>query len=142
MLTTAFYLVANWQTGAMRFANAGHPRPLHLRRTAGGARALVNSSGKSQAALGLVEDTVYEGTDVKLAPKDLIMLFTDGLFEVQGDKNQFYSQELVFEAVQRRLQLPAPQLFDEVLQEVRSFSTEGGFTDDVCLVGVELAGQG
>jgi len=139
MLTTAFYLVANWQTGAMRFANAGHPRPLHLRRSAGEARALFNSSRKSQAALGLVDDTVYEGTDAKLAPNDLIMLFTDGLYEVQGDNDQFYSQECVLEAVQRRLQLPAPQLFDQVLQEIRNFSTEDGFVDDVCLVGVELA---
>jgi serine phosphatase RsbU (regulator of sigma subunit) len=32
MLTTAFYLVANCQTGVMRFANAGHPKPLLLRR--------------------------------------------------------------------------------------------------------------
>jgi sigma-B regulation protein RsbU (phosphoserine phosphatase) len=141
VLTTAFYLVANWQTGAMRFANAGHPRPLHVRRSAGEARALFNSSGKSQAALGLVDDTMYEGTDVQLAPRDLIMLFTDGLYEVQGGNNQFYSQELVLDSVQRRLQQPAASLFDEVLHEIRNFSTEGGFTDDVCLVGVELAGQ-
>ena len=141
VLTTAFYLVANWQAGAMRFANAGHPRPLHVRRSAGEARALFNSSGKSQAALGLVDDTMYEGTDVQLAARDLIMLFTDGLYEVQGGNNQFYSQELVLDSVQRRLQQPAASLFDEVLQEIRRFSTEGGFTDDVCLVGVELAGQ-
>ena len=140
VLTTAFYLVANCKTGAMRFANAGHPKPLHVRRSTGEALALVNSSGKSQAALGLLDDTVYQGTDVKLAPKDLIMLFTDGLYEVQGASNEFYSQGLVLNAVQRRLQLPAPRLFDELLEEIRGFSTEKGFTDDVCLVGVELAG--
>jgi sigma-B regulation protein RsbU (phosphoserine phosphatase) len=139
VLTTAFYFVANWQTGAMRFANAGHPRPLHLRRSAGEVVPLVNSSGKSQAALGLVDDTVYEGTDTNLAPEDWIMLFTDGLYEVQGANDQLFSQAMVLEAVQRRLQLPAPQLLDALLEEIRSFSTEGGFTDDVCLVGVELA---
>ena len=32
MLTTAFYLVADWTTGPMRYANAGHPKPLHVRR--------------------------------------------------------------------------------------------------------------
>src|SRR5206468_4295550 len=78
VLTTAFYLVANSQTGAMRFANAGHPKPLHVRRSTGDALALVNSSGKRQAALGLLDDTVYPRTDVKLAPKDLILPFTDG----------------------------------------------------------------
>jgi serine phosphatase RsbU (regulator of sigma subunit) len=30
MLTTAFYLAADWRTGKMRFANAGHPKPLLL----------------------------------------------------------------------------------------------------------------
>jgi hypothetical protein len=35
MLTTAFYLVANWRTGKMRYANAGHPKPLHIRRSSG-----------------------------------------------------------------------------------------------------------
>ena len=42
-------------------------------------------------------------------------------------------------AVQRRLRLPAPLLFDEVLKEVYEFSGGKGFTDDVCLVGLELA---
>ena len=32
MLTTAFYFVADWQTGVVRFANAGHPKPLLVRR--------------------------------------------------------------------------------------------------------------
>ena len=56
-----------------------------------------------------------------------------------GASNEFYSQGLVLNAVQRRLRLPAPRLFDELLEEIRGFSTEKGFTDDVCLVGVELA---
>jgi serine phosphatase RsbU (regulator of sigma subunit) len=44
-------------------------------------------------------------------------------------------------AVQRRLRLPAPQLFDELLKEVYQFSGGKGFSDDVCLVGLELAGS-
>ena len=35
MLTTAFYLVADRTNGVMRFANAGHPKPLLVRRSAG-----------------------------------------------------------------------------------------------------------
>ena len=42
--------------------------------------------------------------------------------------------------VQRRTQLPAPQLFDELLAEIRRFSADSGFADDVCLVGIEYAG--
>ncbi|HWH70959.1 MAG TPA: PAS domain-containing protein, partial [Candidatus Sulfotelmatobacter sp.] len=48
LLTTAFYLVADWRTGVMAYANAGHPKPLHLRRSAGQVVPLRNASGKSQ----------------------------------------------------------------------------------------------
>ena len=84
MLTTAFYLVADWKTGTMRYANAGHPKPLHIRRSAGQVEPLANAGGKSQPVLGLFEDAAYQTSEVKLSPKDVVMLFTDGLYEVAG----------------------------------------------------------
>jgi phosphoserine phosphatase RsbU/P len=139
LLTTAFYLVADCQTGNMRYANAGHPKPFHLRRGSNEAVALGNKQGKAQAALGLLKQTVYQSSEVSIEPNDLIMLFTDGLYEVEGtNSNEIYSQAMLLGAVQRRVQLPAAQLFDEVLDEVRSFSSGSVFSDDVCLVGMAL----
>jgi len=79
MLTTAFYLVADWTTGTMRYANAGHPKPLHIRRSAGQVEPLANAGGKSQPVMGLFEGASYQTCEVKLSPKDVVMLFTDGL---------------------------------------------------------------
>ena len=141
LLTTAFYFVANCQTGKLQYANAGHPKPLHLKRSVGQAVPLANSLGKGQAALGLLENTVYQSSEVMLAPGDMIMLFTDGLYEVEGANNEIYSQALLLNGVQKRVQLPAPKLFDELLQEVRQFSAQENFMDDVCLVGMELQGS-
>ena len=42
--------------------------------------------------------------------------------------------------VQRRAQLPVPRLFDELLAEIKRFSADNSFTDDVCMVGIEYAG--
>ena len=138
LLTTAFYFVANCQTGKLQYANAGHPKPLHLKRSAGQAVPLANNLGKGQAALGLLENTVYQTSEVMLAPGDMIMLFTDGLYEVEGANNEIFSQALLLNAVQKRVQLPAAKLFDELLQEVRQFAAQEDFMDDVCLVGMEL----
>src|SRR5439155_21854800 len=80
MLTTGFYLVADWKTGVMRYANAGHPKPLLVRRKEARAEPLANASGKSQPALGLFEDAVYQGSEIELSRSDLVMLFTDGLY--------------------------------------------------------------
>jgi serine phosphatase RsbU (regulator of sigma subunit) len=141
MLTTAFYLVADWTTGMMRYANAGHPKPLLIRRGASRVEPLANAAGKSQPVLGLFEDAAYQTSEVKLEVQDLVMLFTDGLYEVQDRNNELYSQELLVAGVQQRVQLPAPRLFDELLAEIRRFSGDSDFADDVCLVGIEYAGM-
>jgi len=141
MLTTAFYLVANWRTGVMRFANAGHPKPLLVRRSTSRVEPLVNASGKSQPALGLFENPPYQTTEINLAPGDLMMLFTDGLYEVQGPNEELYSQERLIMDVKDRLDRPAAQLFDELLAAIGGFSVDHEFADDVCLIGMEYQGQ-
>jgi sigma-B regulation protein RsbU (phosphoserine phosphatase) len=138
MLTTAFYLTANWQTGLMRFANAGHPKPLLVRRSDNTVRALANVSGHGQPALGLFDDPPYETTEVQLKAGDLAMLFTDGLYEVQGANEELYSQQRLLADVKELIDQPASPLFDQLLDAVRTFALNHEFEDDVCLVGMEV----
>jgi phosphoserine phosphatase RsbU/P len=138
MLTTAFYFVANCRTGVLRFANAGHPKPLLVRRPENSILLLTNASGHSQPALGLFDDPPYQTTEIKILPGDLIMLFTDGLYEVQGLNEELYSQERLMMDVKNLIAKPIGQLFDELLETVRNFSVSHEFEDDVCLVGMEF----
>jgi sigma-B regulation protein RsbU (phosphoserine phosphatase) len=138
LLTTAFYLVANAQTGKVRYANAGHPKPLHIRRSTDVVEQLTNSAKKSQPALGLFERAPYHTSEATLAAGDLIMFFTDGLYEVHTPKDELYSQDMLAAAVRRRRQAPAAQLFDGLLAEIHEFAGNGEFDDDVCIVGLEF----
>jgi phosphoserine phosphatase RsbU/P len=142
LLTTAFYLVADWQTGAMRYANAGHPKPLHLRRSAGQVVRLANASGKGQPALGLIENTAYQTSELILSPGDLVFLYTDGLIEVTDRNNELYDQDLLLGFLKQRLRLGTSALFDDVLEEIQRFSGDTAFPDDVCVVGIDLVGSG
>ncbi len=141
MLTTAFYLVADWQTGVMRFANAGHPKPLLVRRATRQVQTLAGASGHSEPALGLFEDSPYQTTEITIQPGDLVMLFTDGLYEVQGPNEELYSQERMMLDVENLLPKPAGDLFDALLEAIRAFSVDHEFADDVCLVGMEYTGK-
>jgi sigma-B regulation protein RsbU (phosphoserine phosphatase) len=141
MLTTAFYLVADWQTGLMRYANAGHPKPLLVRRATDRIEPLVNASGRSEPVLGLFDNPSYQTSEIPIAPGDFVMLFTDGLYEVQGLDEEFFSQERLMLSVKNRLQKPLAQLFDELLGEIRAFAVDHEFYDDVCLVGMEFTGK-
>ena len=141
MLTTAFYLVANWQTGKMRFANAGHPKPLLMHRSTGRIELLAHVSSRSEPALGLFDNPSYQTTEITIAPGDFVMLFTDGLYEVQGLNEELYSQERLMLDAQNLLQKPAAQMFDELLEAIRAFCVDHEFADDVCLVGMEFTGK-
>ena len=138
VLTTAFYLVGDWRARTACFANAGHPKPFHLRRAASLVQPLANAAGKGQPALGLFENASYRTSETSFCPGDLIMLFTDGLYEVESPQNELYSQDLLLAATRQHAQLPAAQLFDKLLDQIKAFSAGSGFSDDVCLVGVEF----
>ncbi|HEV2691728.1 MAG TPA: PP2C family protein-serine/threonine phosphatase, partial [Verrucomicrobiae bacterium] len=140
MLTTAFYAVADYSAGSLRFANAGHPKPLLIRRLSNRVEALANSSGRGQPALGLFDDPPYTTSETTITPGDFLMLFTDGLYEVQGQNEELYSQERLTLDVKNLLQHPPAILFDELLQVIRTFAVNGEFDDDVCLVGMDFIG--
>jgi sigma-B regulation protein RsbU (phosphoserine phosphatase) len=72
-------------------------------------------------------------------PSDLLMLFTDGLFEVEDPENhELYSEQRLREAVRRRAAMPASELLTGLLQEIRQFGRQATFSDDVCLLGLQL----
>ena len=139
MLTTGFYAVADCETSKMRYANAGHPKPLLVRRSLGQVEPLANI-GRSQPALGLFDDPPYQTSEITLNRGDFLMLFTDGLYEVQGQNEELYSQERLMLDVKSFLNHPPGILFDELLNVIRAFAVNGEFDDDVCLVGMDYVG--
>ncbi|HWF19515.1 MAG TPA: PAS domain S-box protein [Verrucomicrobiae bacterium] len=138
-LTTAFYLTADATTGLLRYANAGHPRPFLIHRGTNTTELLTNGQGKKNPALGLFEDAAYATAQSPISEGDLVMMFTDGLYEVEGKEQTLYTSEMLADAVRRRARLPAGELFDEVLAEIKEFALGQDFVDDVCLVGMEFS---
>ncbi len=136
-LATAFYAVADSASGELRFANAGHPSPFRLQRDSNELHALKEYDSRHGPALGLFEKTDYPTCRCPFAPKDLVFLFTDGIYEVTNAKGEEYGQGRLLQAVRKRIQKPAEELFGELLAETQEFSGRKDFEDDVCLVGVE-----
>jgi sigma-B regulation protein RsbU (phosphoserine phosphatase) len=141
MFASAFYLVADVASGQVCFANAGHPSPLHVRRSELVVESLY-ANNQAGSALGLFEDSVYPTVRRKVAADDLVVLYTDGLYEVYDVNGQQYGEERLLAALRKRIHLPCTELFDEVLKEMQQFSHTNTFADDVCLVGMEIARVG
>jgi len=138
MFVTAFYIVADVSDGQMTFACAGHPSPLLLRRSSGDLLALAEDYGAAGPALGLREAAEYASLRTRAVPGDMIVLFTDGLYEVPDAKDEPFDTTRVRDYLKDHMKLPPRQLFEGLLDEVRRFSATGGFLDDVCMVSVEV----
>ncbi|HTS18425.1 MAG TPA: SpoIIE family protein phosphatase [Verrucomicrobiae bacterium] len=142
MFASAFYLVVDLAVGELRYSIAGHPSPLLVRRNLGTVEALRPPGSRPGPALGVFEESIYPICRCPVAPQDLVVLFTDGLYEVEGAEGDEYGQERLLAAVNKRAGLPASELFDELLADVQKHAGNRGFADDVCIVGVEVARTG
>ncbi len=136
MFASAFYMVVDIKEGHLRFANAGHPTPVHLHR--GSKKINFLAPTRSGPALGVFRDTRYETTTTPVEAKDLIILFTDGLYEVDGGGDAHFDQEKLLQTIRTHFEAPAEALIDDTLAEIRGFALDHVFVDDVCLVGVEI----
>jgi len=135
---TACYAVLDTATGCLQLANAGHPAPLVIRAA---TRQVERLTGlQSAPALGILREAVFTTTTTTLAVQDRLLLFTDGIYEVEGATGQEFGLDRLLVAVRERTAVAGAQLLDDLLAETRQFSATGEFTDDVCLVSVERAG--
>jgi serine phosphatase RsbU (regulator of sigma subunit) len=141
-LATAFYMVADAAVGELRFASAGHPSPYHLRRKQGVVEPLKFCDPRHGPALGLFDKSSYPSCRTSLANGDLILLFTDGLYEATNSEGEEYGQERLLGLVRRSLQHPTESLLHNMLTEVQNFSGTTEFEDDVCLVCVDISRTG
>ncbi|MDB6152425.1 MAG: rsbP 1 [Chthoniobacteraceae bacterium] len=140
LYATAFMMIADVARSELCFASAGHPKPVHVRRRIGETVSLA-PAGRSSPALGLFPEATYATGRSPMAPGDMIMLFTDGLFEVEAPDAQLYSQEALLEAIRNRSTLPTHQILEGVLREIRDFAQRPDFDDDVCVIGMEVCGN-
>jgi PAS domain S-box-containing protein len=141
MLVSAFYLVVNTVDGKLCYSNAGHPQPFHIHRATGIAEPL-RFQGAQGPVLGIFPAATYQNSHGTASANDLVVLFTDGLFEVETAEDDYYGADRLLAAVRKRMHLAARQLFGEVVTEIQGACISGKFTDDMCLLGVELRRTG
>ena len=110
LFASAFYLLADLEKGELRYANAGHPNPLRVHRTQDRTDMCPLNGSKHGPALGLFDAAVYPNCHCELSPHDTLLLFTDGLYEVEGPGGDIYDYRCLLEAVSRRRELPPLQL--------------------------------
>lgn len=138
LFVTALYCVFDSEELVMRHARAGHPAPLHVRRSAGEVQFASGLDGAAGPALGLFAGSTFGTSSSHLSSGDLVLLFTDGIIEAENAAGAEWGAAGLKQAARANLQTCGRDLLDLLLANVRAFTGASEFADDVCLASIEL----
>jgi serine phosphatase RsbU (regulator of sigma subunit) len=85
---TLFFGVVDPSDRVLRYVNGGHNPPLLLRR--GGTITRLDSTGRP---LGLLPGGGYEEGRQSLEPGDALVLFTDGVLDMENERGEVFGEE-------------------------------------------------
>jgi phosphoserine phosphatase RsbU/P len=119
--------------GRLRYFNAGHP-PALLRRRGGG--------GEDLGATGLLLSSLFAGRgrrveEVRLAPGDRLLLFTDGVSEARDPGERELGRPALEEAFAAAADRPPGATLDALLERLRRHRGERPLEDDATLLLIE-----
>ena len=137
MFATCFYVVADVGRAQLRFANAGHPSALHVRQSGAAAEKLDGQDARGPA-MGIFSSAIYTTAIRPMEKGNLVMLFTDGLFEVEDATGAFFDEDRLRATVIRHAGLAPDEFFSRILEDIRKYSQRETFADDVCVVGMQI----
>lgn len=138
MFATAFYMVINVHTGKIRYCNAGHPAPLIQRRVAGKTDVIHGGKKTNGPALGLKRDFVYITNEDSVEEDDVILLFTDGLYEVVNTEEIMLGRKQLYEIIQKNIYTPSESMLGKIFASVSEFSASDDLYDDVCFLSMHV----
>jgi phosphoserine phosphatase RsbU/P len=138
MFVSACYLVVDIARGELCYANAGHPTPLCVHRALRTAEPLRFDGSKPDSVLGIFDHAQYHSSSCELSAGDTVLLFTDGLFEIEGANGQYHDQLRLLQSVTQRAGLCAEELCQQLIDEVQQLAATKDFADDVCLIAMEI----
>lgn len=128
---TLFYGVLDTRRHALRYANAGHNRPLWL---AGGTPAAELEGGG--LALGLVSAASYAEGEVRFAVGDLLVVFSDGVTEAMSASREPFGEERLAAVIEGSRGASAEAVVARVIEAVRRHADGAPQSDDVTLLAV------
>lgn len=136
VFVTAAYVVIDVSSRSLRYAQAGHPTPLHWRNGSRRLEVLACDDERAGPALGLMADFAFAEMQVQLERGDRVLLFTDGVIEALSPSGQeFGLDRLCTAAADHDGRALEPWLAEVVAQAV---AHAGQLGDDACLVAAEV----
>ncbi len=122
--------------GELTYTNAGHNPPFIVGTN--GVRRLESGG----PVVGLLEFAPYDQETVMLAPGDTVVIFSDGVSEALNAAGEEYGDDRLQAVVEAAGSVPASEIVDSVVAEVRTFTKGAPQSDDITVMVIRYRGTG
>lgn len=130
MFVTLFAAILDPEDLTMDCINAGHNPPLIVRGRDGNVSFLQEHG----IAMGIVPDIDRTRQHIWLEPGDMFVMYTDGVTEAFDEQYVPFGEERLVRVVQDCRNLPASEVRDRIIAEIRRFTGNTLQSDDITLV--------
>ena len=131
LFVTVFYGVLDLTSGELTYANAGHNPPCLLNAQDGNT---VQELDRTGVPLGVLDGGSWQQKAVRLAPGDVLLLYTDGITEAQNAQEAFFDEDRLLEFVRASLGRSAQDIQDGLIARVDAFVGDAPQSDDITLM--------
>ena len=129
---TLFYGVLDPEHHTMKYSNAGHDWPFHIAEDAAFTR--LRTGG---LMLGLFEEHQYEDEQISFRPGELLVIQSDGITEALNPNQEQFGEEKLQELLLANKDLPASEIIDLVVREVRKHAGANLQSDDITIMAIK-----
>lgn len=131
---TGFYLIADEETGLVRYAGVGHPPAIVVGPR--GPRLLHSNPG--MLGIGMVDGTAGE-TD-RLTPGESLIIYTDGLPDAMDPADVLFGEDRLTTVLQSHFGAQPDEILNQVDRAIDEHTRPGRPSDDINIIVLQYPG--
>ena len=132
---TLFYAEIDRPQSMIRWVNAGHDPAMVFDPSKNNFEEL---NGSSNLALGVMEDSKYTEAQREIAPGQIMVMATDGIWEARNADGEMFGKDRLHKVIRENASATANEMQTAVFESVRRFRNDARLEDDMTLVVVKV----
>jgi serine phosphatase RsbU (regulator of sigma subunit) len=134
--------IQNYLTGVLvrlyenkfELVDAGHPAPILYKKSTGKCE-YIELGKRSVGVIGIADFPVfYESLFYDFEDGDELILFSDGVVDIQNENGEYYGKDRLLEAVKVNIEKPAAEQVGFIANNIYSFCGNREQNDDITII--------
>ncbi|MGD8815167.1 MAG: SpoIIE family protein phosphatase [Anaerolineales bacterium] len=128
---TVFYGILDPIKGLLKYCNAGHNPPLHIKASATQDVRFLKRTGM---ILGVIEGEEWKQEQIQIDPGDSLLIYSDGVIDARNIHGKSFDMERLLQTLLANAGHPAQEIQDALLGELSGFVKNAPSFDDITLI--------